>query len=137
MHFLPSYSPELNPGELVNADLKRSLPMHGRARDQAPLAAETRRFFHRRRRLPHVVRSYLGGPHVRYMHPRRVTGSSIGRASTVGKFIAPGPKTVLRNLVRRSIRRDGCSVSETAEGSYGHEGDRSGCVRVGGSPGPA
>ena len=35
LHFLPAYSPELNPDELVNADLKRSLPMHSRARDQA------------------------------------------------------------------------------------------------------
>ncbi|WP_432116152.1 transposase [Streptomyces sp. S1] len=26
LHFLPSYSPELNPDELVNADLKCSLP---------------------------------------------------------------------------------------------------------------
>ncbi|MFF9766300.1 transposase [Streptomyces sp. NPDC014636] len=46
LHFLPSYSPELNTDELVNADLKRSLPMHSGARDQAQLAAETRRFFH-------------------------------------------------------------------------------------------
>ena len=66
LHFLPSYSPELNPDELVNADLKRSLPMHSRARDQAQLAAETRRFFHRRQRQPHIVRGYFGGPHVRY-----------------------------------------------------------------------
>ncbi|GHF77506.1 hypothetical protein [Streptomyces filamentosus] len=28
LHFLPSYSAELKPGELVNADLKRSLPPH-------------------------------------------------------------------------------------------------------------
>ncbi|WP_425587761.1 IS630 family transposase [Streptomyces plumbiresistens] len=42
LHSLPSYSPELNPDELVNADLKRSLPMHSRARDQAQPAAETR-----------------------------------------------------------------------------------------------
>ncbi|MFC9392733.1 transposase [Streptomyces sp. NPDC057027] len=28
LHFLPSYSPELNPDELVNADLERSLPPH-------------------------------------------------------------------------------------------------------------
>ncbi|MGP4086087.1 IS630 family transposase [Streptomyces sp. KR55] len=41
LHFLPSYAPELNPDELVNADLKRSLPMHSRTRDQAQLAAET------------------------------------------------------------------------------------------------
>ncbi|MET8453669.1 IS630 family transposase [Streptomyces sp. NPDC005209] len=67
LHFLPSYSPELNPDELVNADLKRSLPMHNRARDQAQLAAETRRFFHRRQRQPHIVRGYFGGPHVRYI----------------------------------------------------------------------
>ncbi|WP_443052571.1 IS630 family transposase [Streptomyces sp. JV176] len=66
LHFLPSYSPELNPDELVNADLKRSLPMHSRARDQAQLAAETRRFFHRRQRQPHIVRGYFGGSHVRY-----------------------------------------------------------------------
>lgn len=67
LHFLPSYSPELNPDELVNADLKRSLPMHSRARDQAQLAADTRRFFHRRQRQPHIVRGYFGGPHVRYI----------------------------------------------------------------------
>ncbi|GGV01982.1 hypothetical protein GCM10010211_81660 [Streptomyces albospinus] len=67
LHFLPAYSPELNPDELVNVDLKRSLPMHSRARDQAQLATETRRFFHRRQRQPHVVRSYFGRPHVRYI----------------------------------------------------------------------
>lgn len=35
LHFLPSYSPELNPDE-VNADLKRSLPMHSRAPGPGP-----------------------------------------------------------------------------------------------------
>ncbi|WP_455432243.1 IS630 family transposase [Streptomyces violascens] len=67
LHFLPLYSPELDPDELVNADLKRSLPMHSRARDQAQLGAETRRFFHRRQRQPHIVRGYFGGPHARYV----------------------------------------------------------------------
>lgn len=52
LHFLPSYSPELNPDEMVNADLKRSLPHTHRARNQTELAAETRRFFHRRQRHP-------------------------------------------------------------------------------------
>ncbi|WP_197371866.1 transposase, partial [Streptomyces clavuligerus] len=66
LHFLPSYSPELNPDELVNADLKRSLPHTHRARNQTELAAETRRFFHRRQRQPHIVRGYFAGPHVRY-----------------------------------------------------------------------
>nr|WP_218945950.1 IS630 family transposase [Streptomyces hawaiiensis] len=67
LHFLPPYSPELNPDELVNADLKHSLPKQHRARDQAELAAETRRFFRRRQRQPHIVRGYFGGPHVRYV----------------------------------------------------------------------
>ncbi len=67
LHFLPPYSPELNPGELVNADLKHSLPRQHRARDQAELAAETRRFFRRRQRQPHIVRGYFGGPHARYV----------------------------------------------------------------------
>ncbi len=40
--FLPPYSPELNPNELVNADLKNSLPRQHRAHDQAELAAEPR-----------------------------------------------------------------------------------------------
>ncbi|WP_455753989.1 transposase [Streptomyces halstedii] len=35
LHFLPPYSPELNPDELVNADLKHSLPKQHQARDQA------------------------------------------------------------------------------------------------------
>ncbi|MER5733355.1 IS630 family transposase [Streptomyces sp. NPDC002138] len=66
LHFLPPYSPELNPDELVNADLKHSLPKGHRARNQAELAAETRRFFRRRQRQPHIVRGYFHGPHVRY-----------------------------------------------------------------------
>ncbi|MEV6955511.1 transposase [Streptomyces sp. NPDC051183] len=37
LHFLPSCSPEPNPDELVNADLKRSLPYTHRARNQAEL----------------------------------------------------------------------------------------------------
>lgn len=67
LHFLPAYAPELNPDELVNADLKRSLPMHSQARDQAQLATETRRFFHRRQRQPHIVRGYYHAPPVRYV----------------------------------------------------------------------
>ncbi|MFD3827394.1 transposase [Streptomyces sp. NPDC058625] len=31
LHFLPPYSPELNPDELVNADLERCPPRHNRA----------------------------------------------------------------------------------------------------------
>jgi hypothetical protein len=48
LHCLPSYPPDLNPDELVNTDLNRSLPASRKARTQAQLASETRRFFHRR-----------------------------------------------------------------------------------------
>ncbi|MFF7438840.1 IS630 family transposase [Streptomyces sp. NPDC008122] len=65
LHFLPPYSPELNPDELANADLNHTLPKQHRARNQAELAAETRRFFRRRQRQPRIVRGYFGGPHVR------------------------------------------------------------------------
>ncbi|MEV6594219.1 hypothetical protein [Streptomyces acidicola] len=54
-----SYPPGLNPDELVNADQKRSLSTHGRTRDHAQLAAETRRFLHRQRQ-PHIVHDYYG-----------------------------------------------------------------------------
>uniref|UniRef100_UPI004046EC5F hypothetical protein n=1 Tax=Streptomyces fradiae TaxID=1906 RepID=UPI004046EC5F len=57
----------MNPDEPVNSDLKRSLPHTHRVRNQAELAAETRRFFHRRQRQPHVVTGYFKAPHVRYI----------------------------------------------------------------------
>ncbi|WP_391961081.1 transposase [Streptomyces somaliensis] len=66
-HFPPSSSPELNPDELVDADLERSLPDPHRAGDQAEPAAGTRRFFHRRQHRSHLVRGYSGGRHVRYV----------------------------------------------------------------------
>ncbi|WP_455753957.1 transposase [Streptomyces griseus] len=50
LRFLPPYSPELNPDEMVNAYLKHSLSKQHRARDQAELAAETGRFSRRRQR---------------------------------------------------------------------------------------
>ncbi|WWR51384.1 transposase [Streptomyces sp. SCSIO 30461] len=65
LQFLLPYSPELNFDELINADLEYSLPRQHRAREQVELAAETRRFFRRRQRQPHIVRCYFGGPHIR------------------------------------------------------------------------
>jgi transposase len=75
LHFLPSYSPELNPGELVNADLERSLPHTHRARNQAELTAETRRFFHRRQRQPSRRPRILRWP-TRPLHLPRVNTMS-------------------------------------------------------------
>ena len=66
LHYLPPYSPELTPDELVNADRKHSFPKSHRVRNQDQLAAETRRFFRRRQRQPHIVRGYFHGHHARY-----------------------------------------------------------------------
>ncbi|MEU4806324.1 IS630 family transposase [Actinosynnema sp. NPDC023587] len=65
LHLMPGYSPELNPDELLNADLKRNVNA-SRARNVDRLAHETRRFLRRRQRQPHLVLSYFRAPHVRY-----------------------------------------------------------------------
>ncbi|WP_165398020.1 transposase [Streptomyces albidoflavus] len=64
LRLLPPCSPELNPDELVNVDLKHSLPMSSRTRHQAQSPAVTRRFFHRRQRQPHIVRGYFDGLYI-------------------------------------------------------------------------
>ncbi|MFB7666716.1 hypothetical protein ACFC1R_22660 [Kitasatospora sp. NPDC056138] len=63
---LPSYSPEPGPDGPVNTDLERSLPAHGRAREQPESTAEARRFVWSHQRRPCIVRGCLGGPQVRY-----------------------------------------------------------------------
>lgn len=65
LHCLPAYAPHLNPDELVNADLKRTLadkPI--RNADQMELAV--RAFFRRVQKLPDRVRGYFQGPHTIY-----------------------------------------------------------------------
>jgi transposase len=65
LHLMPGYSPELNPDELFNADLKRNVNA-SRAHTADQLAHETRRFVRRRQRQPHIVRGYFRARHVRY-----------------------------------------------------------------------
>ncbi|MBB5803072.1 transposase [Saccharothrix ecbatanensis] len=65
LHLMPGYSPELNPDELLNADLKRNVNA-SRAHTVDRLAHESRRFLRRRQRQPHIVRGYFRAPHVRY-----------------------------------------------------------------------
>lgn len=52
---MPGYSPELNPDELLNADLKH----HVHAASADDLARETRRFLYRRQRQPRIVCGYF------------------------------------------------------------------------------
>jgi len=52
LRLIPGYSPELNPDEPLNADVKRHVHA-SRTRSADDLAHETRRFLHRRQRRPH------------------------------------------------------------------------------------
>ena len=65
LHYLPAYAPHLNPDELVNADLKRTLADKTiLGRDQMELAV--RSFFQRVQKLPDHIRAYFQDPHVVY-----------------------------------------------------------------------
>lgn len=62
---MPGYSPELNPDEILNADIKRNVHA-ARARSVDDLAREARRFLHRRQRQPGRVQGYFHARHIRY-----------------------------------------------------------------------
>jgi transposase len=65
MHFLPGYSPELNPVELLNGDLKHHVAQANPA-NKAELAAEADRHLRRRQNQPDRVKALFGKPEVRY-----------------------------------------------------------------------
>jgi transposase len=65
MHFLPSYSPELNPVELLNGDVKRHVAQQNPT-NRNELAAQADRHLRRRQRQPEAVRALFGKPEVRY-----------------------------------------------------------------------
>lgn len=65
LHPMPGYSPELNPDELLNADLNHHVHA-ARAASVDDLARETRRFLLRRQRQPRIVCNYFAARHVRY-----------------------------------------------------------------------
>lgn len=66
LYFLPGYSPELNPDELLNQDVKSNAVGRKRPRDQKELLSNTRGFLHSRQKKPGVVQKYFHGKHVRY-----------------------------------------------------------------------
>jgi transposase len=66
MYFLPPYSPELNPDELLNQDVKTNAVGRRRAVDQADLMANVRGYLRSTQKMPYVVRSYFREEHVRY-----------------------------------------------------------------------
>jgi transposase len=66
MFLLPSYSPELNPDELLNHDLKANAVGRKRAKTKSEMMENIRRHLRRRQRQPEVVRRFFHEKHVAY-----------------------------------------------------------------------
>lgn len=66
LFFLPGYSPELNPDELLNQDVKTNAVGRKRPRHKTELLGNVRRFMRSTQRRPAKVQSYFRHPKVRY-----------------------------------------------------------------------
>lgn len=66
LFFLPGYSPELNPDELLNQDVKTNAVGRKRPRDKTELMSNVRRHLWSTQRRPQKVRRYFRHPSVRY-----------------------------------------------------------------------
>jgi transposase len=66
LHFLPGYSPELNPVELLNNDVKANAAGRRRARSVVELTGELRAYVRRRQRHPEVVAGFFAHPDTCY-----------------------------------------------------------------------
>ena len=63
---LAGYSPELNPDEYLNQDLKANVFKHERPEDAAHMQALLSRALRQRQRKPHLIKGYFQHPDVRY-----------------------------------------------------------------------
>ena len=66
LHFLPGYSPELNPAEMLNQDVKTNALGRRRPLDVGELKADVRRFLRACQRQPARVARYFHEHHVAY-----------------------------------------------------------------------
>jgi transposase len=66
LHFLPGYSPELNPVELLNNDVKANAAGRRRARSVVELTGELRAYVRRGQRQPEVVARFFQHPDTCY-----------------------------------------------------------------------
>ena len=66
LFFLPAYSPELNPDEILNQDVKSNAVGRRRAHNQKELMANVRGYLRSRQRRPPIVQRYFHEKHVRY-----------------------------------------------------------------------
>ena len=63
---LPSYSPELNPDECLNNDVKANALGRRRPEDQSGTIADIRGYLRSTRRMPRIVKNFFHEKHVRY-----------------------------------------------------------------------
>jgi transposase len=66
LYFLPGYSPELNPDELLNQDVKSNALGRRRPLDREELLEDVRGYLRSTQKRPGIVRGYFREPHVRY-----------------------------------------------------------------------
>ena len=66
LFYLPGYSPELNPDEMLNQDVKTNAVGRRCARNQDELIANVRGYLWSRQHHPHIVKRYFQEKHVRY-----------------------------------------------------------------------
>ena len=66
LQFLPGYSPELNPTELLNQDVKTNALGRKRPHTQNELIDDTRSYLRSTQRRPRLVARYFDGKHVSY-----------------------------------------------------------------------
>lgn len=66
LHFLPPYSPDLNPVELLNHDVKANAVGRRRPRNLSELIAEVRSYLHRRQQQPHIIKRFFTHPATAY-----------------------------------------------------------------------
>nr|WP_246167867.1 IS630 family transposase [Thermosulfurimonas marina] len=64
--FLPKYSPELNPDEYLNQDVKTNAVGRRRSRTKEELMGNVRSYLMSTQRQPEIVKSYFRAPAVRY-----------------------------------------------------------------------
>ena len=64
--YLPSYSPELNPDEMLNNDVKSNALGRRRPANKAEMVADLRRYLRSTQKRPYIIRSYFQEEHVRY-----------------------------------------------------------------------
>ena len=66
LFFLPKYSPELNPDEYLNQDLKTNAVGRKRARTKEELLGNVRSYLMSTQRQPEIVKGYFRALAVRY-----------------------------------------------------------------------